>query len=115
MGDNCLFCQLVRGVISATIVSEGAQTIAFRDVSPQAPTHVLIIPRAHHATIADLVANAPGVLVEMHEQATAVANAEGIAESGYRLAYNTGPDGGQSVAHVHLHVLGGRAMSWPPG
>jgi len=115
MPDDCLFCQIAGGGIPATIVSEGTRTLAFRDVSPQAPTHVLVIPTDHHETVAELAAEAPDVLVELHRQAASVAEAEGIADAGYRLVYNTGRDGQQSVQHVHLHLLGGRAMTWPPG
>lgn len=115
MPDDCLFCKIVSRDLPATIVAEGARTLAFRDVSPQAPTHVLLIPRDHHETAADLAAACPDVLVELHQQAAAVAEAEGIAETGYRLVYNTGRDAQQSVQHVHLHLLGGRPMTWPPG
>ncbi|MGB9375986.1 MAG: histidine triad nucleotide-binding protein [Mycobacteriales bacterium] len=115
MPEDCLFCRIVSGDIPATIIREGPRTLALRDVTPQAPTHVLLIPREHHDTAADLVANAPDVLRELHEQASAVAESEGISVTGYRLVYNTGEQGGQSVNHVHLHLLGGRPMGWPPG
>lgn len=115
MADDCLFCKIVSGDIPASIVREGSHTLALRDVSPQAPVHVLVIPRDHYDTAADLAAEAPDVLVEVHQQAIAVAQAEGIAETGYRLVFNTGADGGQSVQHVHLHLLGGRHLTWPPG
>jgi len=112
---DCLFCRVVAGEMPATIVREGERTLAFRDISPTAPTHVLVIPREHHPDVAALVAADPDLLVEVVREATAVAHAEGIAATGYRLVANTGRDGHQSVQHVHLHVLGGRAMSWPPG
>jgi len=115
MPGDCLFCKIVGGDVAATIVAEGEHTLAFRDVAPQAPTHVLVISKAHHANVTALAAAGPDTLVELHRTAAAVAEAEGIADTGYRLVYNTGRDGQQSVDHVHLHVLGGRAMGWPPG
>jgi len=115
MIHDCLFCRIVSGEVPAAVVAAGTATLAFRDVSPQAPTHVLVIPREHYDTVADLAADAPDVLLELHRQASAVAQAETIDKTGYRLVYNTGQDGQQSVQHVHLHVLGGRAMTWPPG
>lgn len=111
---DCLFCQIAAGDVPATVVHETQGTVAFRDVSPQAPTHVLVVPREHHATAADLADDAPDTLVEMWQAVRAVAEAEGLA-SGYRVVLNTGPDAGQSVAHVHAHLLGGRSLGWPPG
>ena len=115
MPDECLFCKLVAGEVPATVVREGERTLAFRDIAPQAPTHVLIISKTHHANVSALAAADAGLLVEIHREATAVAAAEGITDTGYRLVYNTGRDGQQSVDHVHLHLIGGRPMSWPPG
>ena len=115
MPDDCLFCKIAGGDIPATVVRESLRTLAFRDVSPQAPVHVLVIPRDHYGTAAELAARAPDVLAEVFSAAVAVAEAEGVAGAGYRLVFNTGADGGQSVDHVHLHVLGGRHMAWPPG
>ncbi len=112
---ECLFCGIAGGEIPATVVREGTSTLAFRDVNPQAPTHVLVIPKVHHATVGDLVATDPGLLAEIVSEAHAVAVSEGIAEAGYRVVFNTGIGGGQTVFHVHAHVLGGRAMTWPPG
>jgi histidine triad (HIT) family protein len=89
--------------------------MAFRDINPQAPVHVLVIPRVHHANLAELGAAGDGLLAELVAHAREVAEAEGIAGGGYRVVFNTGADGGQTVDHVHAHVLGGRAMSWPPG
>jgi histidine triad (HIT) family protein len=89
--------------------------IAFRDINPQAPVHVLVIPRAHHANVAELAAAGDGLLADLVAAAHEVAVSEGIAETGYRVVFNTGPQAGQTVAHVHAHVLGGRPMSWPPG
>lgn len=90
-------------------------TLAFRDLNPQAPTHVLVITRAHHADVGALAAADPDALTALHRTAAAVAAAEGVAEPGWRLVFNTGRDAGQSVPHVHGHVLGGRHLGWPPG
>jgi histidine triad (HIT) family protein len=112
---NCLFCSIAAGEISATIVSATTRTVAFRDINPQAPTHVLVVARAHHANLAEIAAADPSLLADLVAHARDVAVAEGIADSGYRVVFNTGPEAGQTVGHVHAHVLGGRAMSWPPG
>ena len=112
---DCLFCSIVTGDISADRVLESERTIAFRDISPQAPVHVLVIPRTHLASLAELAAAGGGLLDELAAQADQVARQEGIADSGYRVVFNTGPDGQQTVFHVHAHVLGGRPMTWPPG
>jgi histidine triad (HIT) family protein len=112
---DCLFCGIAAGEIPATIVSANASTVAFRDINPQAPVHVLVIPRAHHPNLAELAANGEGLLAALVAHAKEVAVAEGIADSGYRIVFNTGPEAGQTVGHVHAHVLGGRPMSWPPG
>ena len=111
--SDCLFCRIVAGDIPATIVKEGENVLAFRDVDPQAPTHVLVIPRAHHPDVATLAAAEPLVLAELVAMAAEVAKANG--EDSYRLVFNTGEQAGQSVFHVHGHVLAGRPMSWPPG
>lgn len=111
--ENCLFCKIATGEIPATVVREGERTVAFRDINPQAPTHVLVIPREHYPTVGDL-ASAPELLAEVVREAHATAEAEGVG-SGYRVVFNTGEEAGQSVFHVHAHVLGGRAMTWPPG
>jgi histidine triad (HIT) family protein len=112
---DCLFCKIVSGDIPAERVAESDHTLAFRDLNPQAPTHVLIVPKEHHPNLAALADADGGVLAEVAVQARRVAEAEGIADSGYRVVFNTGPDGGQTVFHVHAHVLGGRPMAWPPG
>lgn len=109
---DCLFCRLVAGDIPADRVLERAGVLAFRDIAPQAPTHVLVIPRAHHPDVAALAAD-PALLAELVTAADAVARDEGLP--GYRMVFNTGAEAGQSVFHVHAHVLGGRALSWPPG
>ena len=111
--SDCLFCRIVAGEVPATVVAETDRTIAFRDISPQAPTHVLVVPREHHRDVASLAAAAPDTLAEVVRRAAEVAAGEGI--EAYRLVFNTGEQAGQSVFHVHGHVLGGRAMTWPPG
>jgi histidine triad (HIT) family protein len=96
-------------------VLESERTIAFRDINPQAPTHVLVITREHHANLAAIAQAGGGLLDELVSQAHQVAEADGIGKSGYRVVFNTGPDAGQTVSHVHAHVLGGRGLGWPPG
>jgi histidine triad (HIT) family protein len=112
---DCLFCSIVAGDIPATVVRDDELTLAFRDLNPQAPTHVLVITKAHHPDVAELAASDPEGLTALHRTAAAVAASEGVADSGWRLVFNTGPDAGQSVPHVHGHVLGGRYLQWPPG
>jgi histidine triad (HIT) family protein len=110
-----LFCGIVGGEIPATIILEGKRTIAFRDVNPQAPTHVLVVPRDHFPNVAALAAAGDGLLDELVGTAREVAAADGVEARGYRIVFNTGQDAGQTVGHVHAHVLGGRPMAWPPG
>lgn len=111
--SDCLFCRIVRGEIPATKVAENEHCLAFRDIMPQAPVHVLVIPKRHYRSL-DEVPDAT-VVGEMSMMAQAVARSEGIAATGYRAVMNTGADGGQTVGHLHMHVLGGRAHGWPPG
>jgi histidine triad (HIT) family protein len=111
---DCLFCKIVAGDIPADVVHETDTTVAFRDLDPQAPTHVLVIPRTHQPNAAALAVSEPGVLDDLVNAAAAVAEQDGLAD-GYRLVLNTGPAAHQTVFHVHLHVLGGRSMGWPPG
>jgi histidine triad (HIT) family protein len=109
----CLFCRIVAGSIPATIIGSNAHAIAFRDLHPQAPTHVLVIPRQHAASLdAHLPSEALGGLLELVRE---VAAAEGLTAGGYRVVTNVGADGGQTVPHLHFHVLGGRQLHWPPG
>ncbi len=108
---DCLFCGIAAGDIPATIVLDGKRTLAFRDIGPQAPTHVLVIPRDHYPDVAALAGVGDGLLDELVSAAHQVAVAEGIDGSGYRIVFNTGREGGQTVAHVHAHVLGGRPMT----
>ena len=112
---DCLFCQIVAGVIPATRVLESDRTLAFRDINPQAPTHVLVITKEHYPNLAAAAQAGGGLLDELASQAQRVAEAEGVDESGYRVVFNTGSQAGQTVWHVHAHVLGGRALGWPPG
>jgi histidine triad (HIT) family protein len=112
---DCLFCGIVAGDIPADLVAESDRTIAFRDINPQAPTHVLVVPKDHYPDLAALAAADADVLAEVAGQAHRVAVAEGIDAGGYRVVVNTGPEAGQTVFHVHAHLLGGRRMGWPPG
>jgi histidine triad (HIT) family protein len=111
---DCLFCKIVAGDIPADVVHRSETTVAFRDIEPQAPTHVLVIPTTHHANAADLAAAEPEVAVDLLKAAAMVAEQDGLGD-GYRLVFNTGPAAHQTVFHAHLHVIGGRSMGWPPG
>ncbi|HMH92023.1 MAG TPA: histidine triad nucleotide-binding protein [Streptosporangiaceae bacterium] len=112
---ECLFCSIVTGEIPAEKVVESERTVAFRDINPQAPVHVLVVPREHYPDLAAVAAAGEGLLAEIATQAHRVAVEQGVADSGYRVVFNTGVDGGQTVGHVHAHVLGGRPLAWPPG
>lgn len=112
---DCLFCKIVAGDIPADIVAESDAAIAFRDVSPQAPTHVLVIPREHYENVAAVAAAGDVEVAQLFRLAAEVAAREGIADAGYRLVANTGAGAHQTVFHAHVHVLGGRPMGWPPG
>lgn len=112
--SECLFCRIVDGDLPATIVHQGERVIAFRDVAPKAPTHVLIIPREHHLNVTALGANEPEALIELVAVADRISRDEGHGGA-YRLVFNTGAEVGQSVFHVHGHVLAGRDFTWPPG
>jgi len=109
----CLFCRIVRREIPANIVGETPDTLAFRDINPQAPQHILVIPRRHVASLNDV--NDHSLIGRLTAAAAAIARTEGFADSGYRVVINTLADGGQTVDHLHLHLLGGRHMKWPPG
>lgn len=113
MSAPCLFCRIVRGEIPATIVRQDDHCLAFRDINPQAPVHVLVIPRMHVESMDALTDSDIGARVLA--MAAEVARQEGIAASGYRTVFNTNGDGGQTVFHLHAHVLGGRSLAWPPG
>ena len=111
----CLFCQIASGAIPASVIYRDDDVTAFRDINPQAPIHVLIIPNHHVDSIADFGTDEAVLLGRLIEVANQLARQEGIAETGYRLVTNRGPNAGQTVAHFHWHLLGGRKMSWPPG
>ncbi len=113
MPNDCVFCKIVQGEIPAAIVAENESAVAFRDLDPQAPVHVLVVPREHIASLTD--ARDRIVLGDLMRLSAEVAQREGISKNGYRTVINTGRDGGQSVDHLHAHVLGGRKMAWPPG
>ena len=113
MADDCLFCRIVRGEIPATVVHKDDHVVAFRDINPQAPVHVVIVPREHVASLND--ATDAEMLGRLSLAASDIARREGIADAGYRTVVNTNRAAGQTVFHVHLHLLGGRSMGWPPG
>jgi histidine triad (HIT) family protein len=112
---ECLFCRIVSGGVPAVIVRETDTTVAFRDITPQAPTHVLVIPKAHYPDAAALAGQAPELAADVLREAGAVAAQENIDATGYRIVFNTGSGAGQTVWHAHAHVLGGRGLEWPPG
>lgn len=111
--EDCLFCRIAAGEVPAEVVHESDTVVAFRDVSPQAPTHVLVVPVQHQPDAAALAAADPEASADLVTTAAEVARAEGLTD--YRLVFNTGPGAGQTVFHTHLHVLGGRSLTWPPG
>ncbi len=112
---ECLFCKLISGDIPADIVYQDDEVFAFRDISPQAPTHILVIPKQHIATINDADESHQALLGKLVLTAQTLAKEQGLADAGYRLVMNCNQDGGQMVYHIHLHLLAGRALSWPPG
>jgi histidine triad (HIT) family protein len=113
MASECLFCRIVSKEIPAKIVAEDADCVAFRDINPQAPLHVLVIPRSHIASLNEV--NDGDIIGQMHRLAARIARNEGMAERGYRTVINTNADAGQTVFHIHLHLLAGRRLGWPPG
>ncbi|MEX2467579.1 MAG: histidine triad nucleotide-binding protein [Gemmatimonadota bacterium] len=113
--SDCLFCGIVEGRIPSNVIRQDERTLAFHDIDPQAPVHALVIPRKHVTSLDDADLGDGDLLGALLIAAQDVARKEGIAESGYRTVINTGDDGGQAVGHLHVHVLGGRAMTWPPG
>jgi histidine triad (HIT) family protein len=112
---SCLFCKIVAGEIPAKKVHEDDHLVAFEDINPQAPLHVLVVPRRHIAALNDLQAEDDALVGEMVRRAAAIAEGRGVAAGGYRTVFNCNSDAGQTVFHIHLHVLGGRRMDWPPG
>ena len=114
-GNDCLFCKIVAGDIAADIVFESDTAIAFRDINPQAPTHILIVPRQHIATINDIDDEQQVLVGSLFAAAKSIAADEGLADDGYRVVMNCNEAAGQTVFHIHLHLLGGRTLTWPPG
>lgn len=110
---DCLFCKIVAREIPASVIRESERTLSFRDITPQAPTHVLVVPKEHHRDAPALAVADPAALAEIISEGAAVAEQEGLGA--FRLVFNTGADAGQSVFHTHAHVLGGRPLNWPPG
>ena len=113
--SDCIFCKIVQGDIPAKVLARQDDLLAFADVSPQAPTHLLVIPSRHITRVTDLETEDAGMVGRMVLLANQMASEAGIAESGFRLVFNCNADGGQSVYHIHLHLLGGRSLAWPPG
>lgn len=111
----CIFCDIVDGKIPSRKAYEDGSVVAFHDVNPQAPTHILVVPRKHVTSLNDLEAEDDAVVGSMVRRARDLARESGLAERGYRLIFNCGPDAGYSVYHIHLHLVGGRALGWPPG
>lgn len=113
--NDCIFCRIINGQVPSQRVYEDDDVIAIRDINPQAPVHVLLMPKRHIASVLEAANGDAGLLGRIVLAAATVARQEGIAQRGFRLLTNTGPDGGQAVAHLHFHLLGGRRMAWPPG
>lgn len=112
---SCLFCKIINREIPASIVYEDDQLIAFNDINPQAPTHVLVVPKRHIATLNDLQDEDATLVGTLVQRAAAIARERGVEAAGYRTVFNTNRDAGQTVFHIHLHVIGGRGLGWPPG
>ena len=112
---DCLFCKIIAGQIPASIVYQDDRVVAFKDINPQAPTHVLVVPRRHIASLNDLTDEDDQIVGEVVRRAAAIAKTKGISESGFRTVFNTNREAGQTVFHIHLHLIGGRTMHWPPG
>jgi histidine triad (HIT) family protein len=113
--QNCLFCKIVEGGIPAEVIYQDDQSVAFRDINPQAPVHVLIVPRKHVASLSKMTRDDETTVGHLFHVAGEIARQEGVADSGFRTVINTGEGAGQSVFHVHVHLLGGRGLHWPPG
>ncbi|MGH7794237.1 MAG: histidine triad nucleotide-binding protein [Candidatus Binatia bacterium] len=113
--DRCLFCALVEGKVKASIVYQDDRVVAFKDIKPQAPVHLLLIPRKHLAGVLDIEPQDHALIGEIFQVASRLAREHGIADAGFRIVVNSGADAGQSVFHLHYHLIGGRLMTWPPG
>jgi histidine triad (HIT) family protein len=113
--EDCLFCKVIAGRIPGAIVYQDDRVVAFKDINPQAPMHVLVVPRRHVASLNDLGPDDDGLVGELVRRGAALAGEQGYSTSGYRTVFNTNADAGQTVFHIHLHVLGGRRLGWPPG
>ena len=113
--SDCLFCRIIDGRIPGAIVHQDERTVAFKDINPQAPMHVLVVPRRHIASLNDLTPEDDGIVGELVRRGAALAKAAGYSDRGYRTVFNTNAEAGQTVFHIHLHVLGGRTLTWPPG
>lgn len=113
--SDCLFCGIVGGKIKANVVYQDDALVTFKDIAPKAPVHILIIPRKHIVSVSDIAEQDRDLIGQIFQVAAKLAREQGIAESGYRVVVNSGPDAGQSVFHLHYHLLGGRQMTWPPG
>ena len=111
----CLFCEIVAGRVPAKVYYQDEDVLAFRDINPQAPLHLLIIPKRHITSLTDLTPGDDALLGKVVRRASVIAKAEGLADRGYRLVFNCGDDAGYSVYHIHLHLVGGRKLGWPPG
>ena len=113
--SDCLFCRIIKREIPASIVYEDERVLAFNDINPQAPTHVLVIPKRHIASLNEISVEDDQLLGELVRRAAAIAKERGLSAGGFRTVFNTNRDAGQTVFHIHLHLLGGRSMTWPPG
>lgn len=113
--ENCLFCKIINREIPSSIVYEDERVLAFNDINPQAPTHVLIVPKRHIESLNELQPGDDQIVGEIVRRAAAIAKGRGIAAGGYRAVFNTNRDAGQTVFHIHLHLVGGRSLAWPPG
>ena len=112
---ECLFCKIINREINATIVYEDERVVAFNDINPQGPTHVLVVPRRHIASLNDIAPDDDQIVGEMVRRGAAIAKQRGISAGGFRTVFNTNRDAGQTVFHIHLHLIGGRSLHWPPG
>lgn len=113
--SDCLFCRIIKREIPATIVYEDDRVLAFNDINPQGPTHVLVVPKRHVASLNDLEAGDDQIVGEVVRRAAAIAKERGVSANGFRVVFNTNRDAGQTVFHIHLHLIGGRSLAWPPG